>query len=55
MDQQQGMTDSPSMIEAITPLVGFLAGIALCAFVFSGSKRGGFKVGWDGVSGNFEK
>lgn len=32
-----------------------LAGVGLCAYVFSGSKRGNFSIGFDGISINFEK
>ncbi len=31
------------------------AGIGLCAYVFSGSKRGNFSIGLNGISINYEK
>lgn len=32
-----------------------IAGFGLCAYVFSGSKRGNFSIGLDGFSINYEK
>jgi hypothetical protein len=46
---------NPAWIKEIRPLVIWLTGVGLCAYVFNGSKRGGFSLGLDGLSYNYEK
>ncbi len=49
------MTEKSNWITEITPLVIWLTGVGLCAYVFSGSKSGGVSLGLNGLSYNYEK
>ena len=49
------MTVTTDWIKEITPLVIWLTGVGLCAYVFNGSKSGGVSLGLDGLSYNYEK